>query len=179
MKKDYRLVKRYARALYKEAGEKTGRAIRDLSQFYEFIKTNRLMKSLFSNPFFKDEERVSVLGAICDQVEFYEKTGRFMRGLIKNRHLSLLPEIIDALIKIYYEANNIARVIVITPIKLDMQAEERLKESLKVRLGRDVVLDYRIDTTVIGGLKVQVENTVLDTTIKGELGLLKASLLRG
>lgn len=166
-------------ALFKQTGERTGRAIRDLSLFNDFLNRNDSLRSLFVNPFFKDDERVSALGAICDQIELYEKSGRFMRNLVLNRHIPLLPDIIEALFKIYYESTNTARVIVTAPIEIDMQEQERLKDSLRERLGRDVVLDNRIDPTVVGGLKVQVENTVLDTTIKGELGLLKDSLLKG
>jgi F0F1-type ATP synthase delta subunit len=56
---------------------------------------------------------------------------------------------------------------------------DRLKGSLKKLINKDVDLDYVLDPSLLGGVLVKVGSTMYDSSIKGQLRLLKDELIKG
>ena len=52
-----------------------------------------------------------------------------------------------------------------------------LTASLATRTGKTIRLSWHQDTTLLGGVKVQVGSTVLDASLQGQLRQLKTQLL--
>jgi F0F1-type ATP synthase delta subunit len=66
-----------------------------------------------------------------------------------------------------------------TPVEVGKEYEERLKSSLKKLIDRDVDLEYVLDPSLLGGVLVKVGSTMYDSSIKGQLRLLKDELIKG
>jgi F0F1-type ATP synthase delta subunit len=66
-----------------------------------------------------------------------------------------------------------------SPIEISKDREGALKASLKQMMDRDVDLEYVIDPSLLGGILVKIGSTMYDTSIRGQLRLLKDELIKG
>ena len=51
-----------------------------------------------------------------------------------------------------------------------------LKQALKAALGKDVMLDERVDPSLLGGLVVKVGSRMIDTSLRTRLNSLKVAM---
>ena len=82
-------------------------------------------------------------------------------------------------INLYLEKKTKAKAIVMTPIEISKDYENTLKSSLKKVTDRDVEIEYVMDPSLLGGILVKIGSTMYDTSIKGQLRLLKDELIKG
>ena len=65
-----------------------------------------------------------------------------------------------------------------TPVALEEKYISRLKSALTSLTDREVQIESRLDPSLIGGFIVKVGSTVYDSSLKGQLQLLRAELTR-
>jgi len=104
---------------------------------------------------------------------------KFVTHLTQVRVISALSEILKAATVIYLEKKKRAKAMVLTPVEISAKNEERLKASLKKLLEKDVDIEYVMDPSLLGGILVKVGSTMYDSSIKGQLRLLKDELIKG
>ena len=61
---------------------------------------------------------------------------------------------------------------------LDEKETTDLKEKLDKALGKDADLSIKVDSSIIGGIKLRVENTFLDASIKSQIKNVKLDLMK-
>lgn len=66
-----------------------------------------------------------------------------------------------------------------TPVEVTRDYEDRLKAALKKLIDRDVDVEYVLDPSLLGGVLVKVGSTMYDSSIRGQLRLLKDELIKG
>ncbi len=71
-----------------------------------------------------------------------------------------------------------ATAVVTSSVALDSKNSERLKEALKKMTDREVTIENETDESLLGGFIVRVGSTIFDSSVKGQLRLLKAELMR-
>ena len=103
----------------------------------------------------------------------------FISFLEKHGSLDQLGEVIEAL-NIYYEREikkqDVA--IVRTATMLSDTEQSDLISHLREIFGRNLSLDIRVDSSVVGGFSVQVGDVVIDKTLRSKLVEVKNALLR-
>ena len=103
---------------------------------------------------------------------------RFVLSLSANAAVSSLPAVIQALTALYLERMKKAKAMVVTPVDTGGKYDDVLKSSLKRLTGRDIDIEYVIDPSLLGGVLVKVGSTMYDSSIKGQLRLLKDDLVK-
>ena len=53
-----------------------------------------------------------------------------------------------------------------------------MKQKLDRALGKDVDLSIKVDASIIGGIKLRVENTFLDASLKSQIRNIKLDLMK-
>lgn len=104
---------------------------------------------------------------------------KVIQFLSRRRILSKAPLILTELKKIIDvdEGRVIAKVSSVE--KLDHQAKTHLEHSLKKRYGsKEVVLNEVLDSNLVGGIKIEVNNEVIDLSIKNRLRKLQEYLTK-
>ncbi len=174
---EQRIVRRYAAALLAAAqkADIVDRVESDLGLVsYVFETTPKLMQSV-SSPVLPARTKKSVIGEIfADKI--HEITLNYIYLLIDKRREEAIPLTECEYLALANEARGIIKVQVISAVKLNDDEEARLTEKLKQITGKSVVLEKRVDSDLIGGIKVQVGDNVIDGTIKGHLEELKNRL---
>lgn len=178
--KPVREANRYAKALLRKVGlENVPQALAELISINDLIVKSKEFKSLLVNPQFTTDERVKVIKSLSEKLKLSENTVKFILHLSNVGVVVALSDIIRIATNLYLERKKKAKAVVITPIEISKNHENILKASLKKLTDRDVDMEYVIDPSLLGGILVKIGSTMYDTSIKGQLRLLKDELIKG
>ena len=108
-----------------------------------------------------------------------DKVVKFVMHLTAIKVIAALSDIIKIATALYLEKKKRAKAVVMTPVEVSKNYEERLKASLKKLIERDVDIEYVLDPSLLGGVLVKVGSTMYDSSVKGQLRLLKDELIKG
>ncbi|MEW6571068.1 MAG: ATP synthase F1 subunit delta [Nitrospirota bacterium] len=173
-------AKRYAKALLRKVDiENVPQALAEINSINDLMVRSKKFKNLLVNPQFTPEEREHVIKQISGKLKLSESTVKFILYLSEINVIILLPEIIRIATNLYLESKKKAKAVVMTPIEIDKNYENKLKTSLKKVTGKDIDFEYVMDPSLLGGILVQIGSTMYDTSIKGQLRLLKNELIKG
>lgn len=173
------LPRRYAKALYKLALERgDDKLIYDQLREFSFRDTSvDELKRVVFNP----ENPAELKGAaILNFLGFQPGTSLddFLLMVIRKNRANILSMIAWSYMQLYREANNIARVEIVTASELPSPEVEAIINLVKKRLG-DVTLEIiqEIDPELIGGFTVTINDLQLDASVRNELRQLRLHLL--
>ncbi|PKA53864.1 ATP synthase subunit O, mitochondrial [Apostasia shenzhenica] len=128
--------------------------------------------SLFSQ-FVKDlsvprEIRVKAVNEIFSEAHFTDVTKNFLAVLADNGRLRYIERIAKRFIDLTMAHKGEVKVIVTTVIPLPEQEEKELKQTLQEMLGsgKTVIVEQKIDPTILGGLVIEFGQKVFDMSIK-------------
>lgn len=179
MKRNIREAKRYANALLRNVGiENAPLAIAEVNIINELMAKSKEFKNLLINPQFTLEEREKIIKQIADRLKLSENTIKFITHLSELRVILLLPDLIRIATYLYLEKKQKAKAIVMTPIEISKDYENTLRSSLKKVTDRDVEIEYVMDPSLLGGILIKIGSTMYDTSIRGQLRLLKNELIK-
>jgi F-type H+-transporting ATPase subunit delta len=92
--------------------------------------------------------------------------------------LSRAPDIILQLEKILYKIENKILVKVTSAEKLSSSEKSELEQFLKKRYEvKEILFKEIVDSRVIGGMKIEIDEEVLDSTIKNRIQKLQEHLI--
>jgi ATP synthase F1 delta subunit len=173
-------AKKYAKTLINVVGiDEVPRALAELGVIEETMARSREFRNLLVNPAFSKEEKDKVLKLLAEKIKLSEKSLKFVIHLSDNMAVTALPEIIRIATSIYREKKKRAKAVVMTPVEITDGFAARIKASLEKLIKRDVDLEYVLDPSLLGGVLVKVGSTMYDSSIKGQLRLLKDELVKG
>jgi F-type H+-transporting ATPase subunit delta len=160
------LARPYAEAVFKLAqkdGDLAGWAV--LLQNLAMIARDGRMKDMFENPAISDDTVFSLIIDIVGKLE--TRPGNFIRVLMENGRLVLLPEISDLFNALRAQAEASLDVVVTSAMKLDSKQEASLSSELEKKLGKKIKLTSTVDATLIGGVVIRAGDLVIDGSVKG------------
>lgn len=152
--------------------------IEELKAFSKLIDTNRKLKLLFTGQIFSEDEKDKALSALLPGLKFSSYTEKFLKLLVLQGHLAAIKEVIAAAMSAYNESQKKAAAVVISSVPLDKNYSERLRNVLKAMTHREIEIESQVDTSLLGGFIVKVGSTIYDSSLKGQLRLLRAELMK-
>ena len=174
-----RIAKKYSRAIINSIKiTEIPKVIEEFKAFSVLIDTNRQLKLLFAGQIFNEGEKEKALSALNPLLKFNANTQKFLKLIIIQGHLSAMKEIISASIDVYNDKQKKATAVVVSSVALDDKYTERLKSALKQMTDREITVENQIDESLLGGFIVKVGSTIFDSSVKGQLRLLRAELMR-
>ncbi len=159
--------------------ENAPQALSQISAINDLMTKSREFKSLLVNPLFTEEERTKVIRGLAEKLKLSEDIIKFIILLCNVEMIISLPEVLRIATNLYLESKQKAKAVVMTPIEISKDYETKIKESLKKVTNKDIDLEYVIDPSLLGGILVKIGSTMYDTSIKGQLRLLKDELIKG
>lgn len=171
--------KRYAKALLEIAQEqsKVEEVFSQLEAFSEALYSSREMRNLLEDPFFTSEQRKQFLLKISSSLSLNQTVKNFLFLLVDRGRLPFFDEILRAYQKLADEVLNRVQVSVKSAQVFSEGFEKLLKEKLESMTHKQVMLHLSVDPDLLGGMILQVDNTLLDGSLKTTLTRLKQSLL--
>lgn len=173
-----RVAQRYAQALYEAAVDK--KHLEDVCSDMKFLKEILSRSSDFNRfcemPSIKLESRLKILHEI-----FASKTSKltenFLMLLAQKNRLNILNLICQQFDIIFAKAHNIQKVDIKSGFELPENVIQSLAEHLKAKLKKEIVSQFSVSRNLIGGIRIQVNDDVYDSTVKSKLDKLTQTIL--
>lgn len=96
--------------------------------------------------------------------------------LVRKNRLNIAADIVKQFQKLWDAHHGIERVEVVTALPLDEKDKEMISNHLSSSIGRTVVIDAQTDSSLIGGIKVRIRDTIIDGSVRNSLQALRKSL---
>ena len=100
----------------------------------------------------------------------------FLCLLADKKRLRYFPEIFKDFTEIYNEKMNIVEVTSVTAQPLPEDLREKLIEKLKKVTGKNIILQEKVDKSVMGGISLSFPGKELDGTVRTRLDRLKSQI---
>ena len=100
----------------------------------------------------------------------------FIRILVDNQRLLVLPEIAATFEVLRADAEKIVNVIVDSAFEVSAAQQEKIIRSLKARMGREIKLVCQINKELLGGVVIRAGDKVIDGSARTRLGEMAAAL---
>ena len=143
-----------------------------MEQIMALFKENPDYLTLLSEPSIPKTERVGLLDkAFEGQLSLYLLN--FLKLLCESGMLREYRDSCRQFKARYNEDHNIAEAVVTTAVALTEAQAQALKERLEKISGKTVLLTQKTDSTVLGGIRVELEGKQLDGTVQERLSSLK------
>ena len=122
-----------------------------------------------SNPVFTLDERRAALDAILSKGSVGGLTANLLRLMLDKGRFAILGDVVDVYLANADERAGRLRVVVETAFPLTAQLEGEIRAALEKATGRTVVLEPRVDESLIGGLVARVGSRVYDASVRTRL----------
>ena len=133
------------------------------------------MRLAIGNPGLSDSELYGLFASLCgDGLD--KEMQNFVRALIENGRLTLAPEIRDLFLELKNEREGVVDAIVESAFALDAAQTAALVADLERRFKRKVRPQVTVDKELIGGVRVQVGDEVIDSSVRGQLAAMASAL---
>jgi F-type H+-transporting ATPase subunit delta len=169
----------YARSLFEVALEHDRLdTIRDqLRQFADALDENRDLQVFFFSPYFSTEEKKDGLRRMLDDAD--PALTNFLELLLEKHRMPAIFRIARQLDVLWEEENRLLPVQITSATKLDKATIAAIGDRIGKQTGRRVELTSRVDADILGGLVLQVGNSILDASIANRLEQLRKQVARG
>ncbi|MDA8090674.1 MAG: ATP synthase F1 subunit delta [Nitrospiraceae bacterium] len=182
MKKDTskKLEKQFARKFLNHVGRQNAEASGDLKAVSSLMEESPELRGFLEGPQFSAEEKKNVIAELLSKkLSFAEGTRKFLEYLVDMDGAALLPGIAAAAEELYMDYSRRAKAVVVSAASLDEATGNRLKTALGKITGREVEIEYVHDPSVLGGVLVKIGSTMFDSSLRGQLRILKEELIKG
>ena len=168
------LARPYAEALFKSGQSHASDASPWLDQFAA-IAGNAQLLQFADNPKVTSAQVFELVSGVVNG-ELPEPAKNFLRTVIDNGRLGVLPEIAHQYRALRNAVGGSADAVVYSAFPIDGSALADLGATLEKRFGRKLNLKVELDADLIGGIRVVVGDEVLDTSIQARLQQMRAAL---
>jgi F-type H+-transporting ATPase subunit delta len=99
----------------------------------------------------------------------HEITEGLLQLLEKRGQIAALPEVIAQLTEYQAKQSRYNVAVIRTAVELRDSERELIKKQLSEMFGRHLQIEEHIDESIIGGMYIQVGDTVIDYTVSAQL----------
>jgi F-type H+-transporting ATPase subunit delta len=170
------IARPYAEALFQSA--KPDDFAGYLEQLNELAQLAALpeIAALSNNPKVSADDLSKLLSGMV-KTKLDGKVASFLNLVNQNHRLSAVPEIAHQFEAMKNKSEGAAEVNITSAFPIEGSALSDLLSSLKKRFGgKELRPTIQVDPTLIGGVRIQVGDEVMDSSVKAQLAQMQASL---
>ena len=170
------LARPYAAAVFKRSKETQASAKWSQSlAFMSAVLLNDDISVVVDNPKVNKQRLSALMLDIC-QGHANEENENFLKLLVHNNRLSLLPTIAKLFEAYKAEDEGYVEVEVFTAYALSKEAKQNFTTTLEKTLGKKIHMNVAVDKSLIGGVLVRAGDRVIDGSIRGRLQHMQKAL---
>lgn len=167
----------YIRALV-EIGNESGsldQLIGDLEYVQKKIFENNSVAFFLNGTSAKLTEKKQALKTVF-QDYISHRSYNFILLLVRENKLQYLNDILLAAKKNKLAQENIIEVSIESPVELQEIQKKRVEELIAKKTGKLVALNFKVTPTMIGGLRMRIEDTLFDGSVEGKIERLRKKI---
>lgn len=151
--------------------------LNDLRNVASTVDSSDELSTVINNPSISTEEKQIVLCKL-----FQDKVAplvyNFIFTLNLRKRAGLLSDIAIEFEKELDRVNNIKHVNITSAIELSDEKKDEIKNKIASKLDSNIIVDWGVDTEIIAGLIFNIDETVIDNSVKHKLEDLSKSIMR-
>lgn len=171
------IARNYAVALYEAAdqGGVVGEVQQDLEDFRHLLRQSPELKRFLRSFKVTTSNKIEVFqGLFRDKLHLF--VVNMISLLVKNKREEWLEQVCDAYVGEVRSRKNIAPVTAYTALEMANDLRAKVVSNLGTILGKEVELTEKVDPSLIGGIRLRVNNTVYDGSVAHQLEKLQKNL---
>ena len=175
-----RLANRYAKALIdaSRAQDSEQSVMAEMAEITRVFSENEAIPGMIRAVGRHPVHSRTVADDLIERLKPGPVTRHFMESLIENRKMYLLPEILDAYLHEIKRRSRIVEAEVSSIRALEPDEQRRIQQSLASATGRAVEISWRIDRSILGGIRVRIGDDVFDGSLRSRLNQLHDELMK-
>ena len=164
-------AKSYSQALYELAVEEKNLndVEKNVISLLRLISQSEDFNSLIKDPTNKQENQLNVINIIFEKFNLNNLLKKFLNFLVIKRRFFYVEKILKDFIMICSKNRGEISAKLTVAKELSENQINKIKNDLSQDFGSDVKLNYNYDPGLIGGLIMQIESVMIDTSIKNKL----------
>ena len=164
-------AKSYSQALYELASEekKLNEVEVHVISIIKLISQSEDFNSLIKDPTNKQEDQLNVINTIFERYNLNRLLKNFLNFLVMKRRFFYVEKILKDFVMTCSKNRGEISAKLIVAKELNENEINKIKDELSQNFGSNVKLNYNYDPDLIGGLIMQVESVMIDTSIKNKL----------
>lgn len=173
------IARRYGNALFEVAQEQDSLAetATEVNELKAALNQEPGFVNFMTSPQIDEKAKKDTLSALTANASTL--VSNLLNMLFDYRRISNLEAIIDEFNRLYDQERKVVRAVVRTAVELDDQQKDTLaKKFAAVEGANQVILDAKVDPSIIGGVVMQSESHIYDGSIKTKLEKIKRLLLK-
>jgi F-type H+-transporting ATPase subunit delta len=139
------------------------------------IATDPAMQACIGDPNLSDDQLYKLFVEVAGEGLTPEQQN-FVRILVENERLQVLPEIRDLFVQRKNEHEGVKEAVITSAFPLDDATLATLKSDLEARFKARLEVQVRLDPDLIGGVRIAVGDEVIDASVRGKLANMAAAL---
>ncbi len=177
----FKIAANYAYAWFNAAKDKN---VEDkIFEEVQLLKTsyaqNKEIWDILAAPVDDNSLKLSIVKDLARKIKLSDISADALLLMVENRRMALLGLVLDEFVKSYYQNKGIVEVTVETAVQLSVAQDKKLRAVLEDKLNTKVLLNYRVNPDVLGGLKVSFDSFLIDDTLQTKLKRIKLLLSGG
>jgi F-type H+-transporting ATPase subunit delta len=168
----------YARSLF-EVAKDQGKLdeVRDqLGAFADALSETRDLQVFFFSPYFSTAEKEDGLSKVVTGAD--PAVLNFLELLIEKHRMPVLFRIRADYDAMWEDENKLLPVSITSAVELDEGTVKELGDRIAEQTGRKVELSSQVEPDILGGIVVQVGNSVLDASVRNRLEQLRKQVVK-
>jgi F-type H+-transporting ATPase subunit delta len=171
--------KSYALALYEISKENSSVDIveNEMHCLNKLLNESLDFKKTILSPLTTTGDKQNVLFKIAEQNNFSLPSKKFLGFVAKKNRLFFLQKIIKSFLNIVSHAKGELKARLVSSKELSTEEQKKIQGDFFKDLKSPLVIDYKYDPSLIGGLIIQIGSTMVDASIKTKLKKLETKML--
>jgi F-type H+-transporting ATPase subunit delta len=175
----------YAKALLEAAVELGMKAAdldqieKELDQFVTAVKGSPNLMESIGSPVVSSGDKAEIAAAIAEKMGFSRLMKQFITLVARKGRGASIEEFADAFTAVRLESEGATLGTVVSADALQQKDLEELATAFTRKLGKKVVFKSAVDPNLLAGLKVTVNGTTYDGSLRAQLQQLKERLVFG
>jgi F-type H+-transporting ATPase subunit delta len=176
--KDRKLAVRYARALFAAfpdpaRNEPIARLLTNIARSFE---ADPVLRDRMLDPAIPRATRSQALTTLARQSGLPQGVSNFLRTLVDNNRIAVIPSIAAVFEEIREDAMGIVPAEITTAAPLSEQQRQRARDAVQKLTGRQVRLICSVAPEMIGGAVTRIGSTIYDGSLRTQLNLLRRQM---
>jgi F-type H+-transporting ATPase subunit delta len=169
---------RYAAALFELALEERALdAVKaDLDRFDALIDESADLRRLVLSPVFTADVQARALSAVLEKAAIGGLSGRFLQVVASNRRLFAVRDMVKAFRTLVAQHKGEVSAEVTLADQPSEQQLAAIKGALNSLTKKDVLVDVKVDPSIIGGLIVKLGSRMVDSSLRTKLNSIKHAM---
>ncbi|MBM4315964.1 MAG: ATP synthase F1 subunit delta [Deltaproteobacteria bacterium] len=176
-----KVSQRYAKAIfdYLKDEAKARTLISELKEFAFILEGHKELTFVLTSHVYSEAERNLIVEDLVSRAKLSVEAKKVLLVLCVAKRLDHVASIAERLQLIVLESANVVSLNVETATNLEANEKKKIEEKFRTILGKKVEARYKVDPTLIGGIKATVGGRTYDGSLMGWLHSFEENLISG